>query len=164
MAAQEPAKNWEGTISARTLNVRAGPAKNQGIVAKVKRGDRVQAFDEEGSWVHIRGFDDSDNTGWVSRSFVRLPKDFMAPAFGDVENAFLEWASARGDLSVVSIESDNRLSLVLDLAEGQSRAATVALEVACAYRARLALEVPVVATVWPEAGPRNGWIAQVSCP
>lgn len=163
-AAQQSAKSWEGSISARTLNVRAGPAKNQSIVAKVKRGDRVQAFDEEGSWVHIRDFDDSGKTGWVSRSFVRLPKDFMAPAFGDVENAFLEWASARGDLSVVSIESDNRLSLVLGSAEGKARAMAIAREVACAYRNRLSIKDRVVATVWPEAGPGNGWIAQVNCP
>lgn len=164
VSAQDLRKSWEGTIAARILNVRAGPSKNRDIVAKIKRSDRIQAFDEEGSWVHIRDFDDSGKTGWVSRSFLRLPKDFMAPAFGDVENAFLEWASVRGDLSVVSVEADNRLSLVLGSIEENLDASTIAREVACAYRARLKLEIPVVATVWPELGPRDGWVAQVSCP
>ena len=164
VSAQNSNKSWEGTITARILNVRVGPAKTRDVVAKIKRGDRIQAFDEEGPWVHISNFDDSGKTGWVSRSFLRLPKDFMAPAFGDAENAFLEWASARGDLSVVSVEADNRLSLVLDSTEQNMAASAIAREVACAYRARLKLEIPVVATVWPEPGPRDGWVAQVSCP
>ena len=133
----------------------------------MNRGDRVEAFDEDGRWVRIRKFDDSGKTGWISRSFIRLPDDFMAPAFGDLENEFLEWASARGDLSVVSVDAEDRLSLVLDQ-EGGSRSAASALaiarEVACAYRARLSLEVPVVATVWPESGPQDGWIIQARCP
>ena len=162
--AQQSIKSWEGIISARALNVRSGPSKNQRIVGKIKRGKRVQAFDAEGSWVHIREFDGSGKTGWVSRFFIRLPKDFMAPAFGDVENAFLEWASARGDLSVVSVESDNQLSLVLDSTGEKARAMVIGREVACAYRSRLSIKDRVVATVWPKAGPGNGWIVQVRCP
>ena len=162
--AQEPPKTWEGTISARTLNVRAGPGQSRDIVARLKRGERVIAFDERDNWVHIREFDDSGKTGWVSRSFIRLPKSFMAPAFGDIENAFLEWASARGDLSVVSVEADNRLSLVLNRDLEREGAARVAREVACVYRDRLSLDGAVVATVWPASGPQNGWIVQVTCP
>lgn len=162
--AQEPPESWEGTISARTLNVRAGPGQSRDIVARLKRGDRVVAFDQQDNWVHIREFDDSGNTGWVSRSFVRLPQSFMAPAFGDIGNAFLEWASARGDLSVVSVESDNRLSLVLNRDLESTAAARVAREVACVYRDRLSLEGPVVATVWSSTGPQDGWIVQVTCP
>lgn len=162
--AQDPPKSWEGTISARTLNVRAGPARSQGIVATLKRGDRVEAFDEEGRWVRVRNFDESDNTGWVSRSFINLPKDFMAPAFGDLENAFLEWASARGDLSVVSVEAENQLSLVLDQVSGTAASARVAREVACNYRAQLSLEGPITATVWPESGAQDGWVVQITCP
>ncbi len=40
----------------------------------------------------------------------------------------------------------------------------IAREVACAYRNRLSIKDRVVATVWPEAGPDNGWTAQVNCP
>jgi len=166
-APQDASESWEGTITARTLNVRVGPGPNQKIVAKLERGDRVEAFDADGRWVRIGKFDDSGKTGWISRSFIRLPEDFMAPAFGDLENAFLEWASARGDLSVVSVEAEDRLSLVLDQDTEDTSAATasrVAREVACAYRERLSLKVPVVATVWPESGPQDGWIVQVSCP
>lgn len=162
--AEEPPKSWEGTITARTLNVRAGPGQSRDIVTRLKRGDRVIAFDEQDNWVHIREFDDSGKTGWVSRSFVRLPESFMAPAFGDIENAFLEWASDRGDLSVVSVEADNRLSLVLNQDLESAGAARVAREVACVYRARLSLEGPVVATVWSSSGPQDGWIVQVTCP
>lgn len=162
--AQTPPKSWEGTISARTLNVRAGPSPGQEIIERLKRGDRVEAFDEDGRWVRIRKFDDSGKTGWISRAFVRLPKDFMAPAFGDLENEFLEWASARGDLSVVSVEAENQLSLVLNRDSGKDASARVAREVACNYRERLSLEVPVMATVWPESGAQDGLIVQVTCP
>lgn len=162
--AQDVPESWEGTISARSLNVRAGPGQSRDIVARLKRGDRVIAFDEQDNWVHIREFDDSGKTGWVSRSFVRLPKSFMAPAFGDIENAFLEWASARGDLSVISVEAENRLSLVLNQDLESAGAARVAREVACVYRDRLSLDSAVVATVWPASGPQNGWIVQVTCP
>lgn len=164
LMAQDIPTSWEGTISARTLNVRAGPGKSRDVVVQLKRGDRVIAFDEQDKWVHIRDFDGSGKTGWVSRAFVSLPKSFMSPAFGDTENEFLEWASARGDLSVVSVEADNRLSLVLEKDSEEASAAAVAREVACAYRERLSLDVPVVATVWPAAGPQDGWIVQVSCP
>ncbi len=163
-AAKDSEKSWEGTVAARTLNVRAGPSTGQEIVARLKRGQKLEAFDEEGRWVHVREFDDTGRTGWVSRAFVRLPEDFLAPAFGDIENAFLEWASTRGDLSEISIDADNRLSMVLDPRTSSSRAPFVAREVACAYRARLGLETPVVATVWPPDGPTRGWTAQVTCP
>lgn len=163
MASDSP-KSWEGTITARSLNVRAGPGQGQKVVATLKRGDRVEAFDEDGRWVRVRNFDDSGKTGWVSRSFVSLPEDFMAPAFGDLENAFLEWASARGDLSVVSVEAEDRLSLVLDQDTERASAGQVAREVACTYRERLALEAPVTATVWPASGLQDGWIVQVTCP
>lgn len=162
--ADEPRRSWEATIAARTLNVRAGPGEGHPVVARLKRGDKARAFDEDGRWVHIRSFDDSDATGWVHRSFVRLPKEFMAPAFGDRENAFLEWASERGDLSEVSVESDERISLVLGDGIAAARADAIAREVACAWRDRLEISAPVVATVWPVDGPQTGWIAQTSCP
>lgn len=162
--AQDPPKSWDGTISARTLNVRAGPSQSQEIVARLKRGDRVEAFDEDGRWVHIRSFDESDKTGWISRSFINLPKDFMAPAFGELENGFLEWASARGDLSVVSVEAEDQLSLVLDGVSGVAASGRVAREVACNFRAQLSFDGPVTATVWPESGAQDGWVVQVTCP
>lgn len=164
VSASDSPESWDGTITARTLNVRAGPGQSQQVVATLKRGDRVEAFDEDGRWVRIRSFDDKGTTGWVSRSFVNLPEDFMAPAFGDLENAFLEWASARGDLSVVSVEAEDRLSLVLDQDTARASAGHVAREVACIYREKLALEAPVTATVWPASGPQDGWIVQVTCP
>ncbi|MBS28961.1 MAG: hypothetical protein CL566_08590 [Alphaproteobacteria bacterium] len=163
-AANETRRSWEATISARLLNVRAGPGEGHAIVTKLKRGDKARAFDEDGRWVHIHSFDDSGTTGWVHRSFIRLPKDFLAPAFGDAENAFLEWASERGDLSEVSVESDNRISLVLSVGVATASADEIAREVACAWRDRLEINASVVATVWPPEGPQKGWVAQTSCP
>lgn len=162
--AEDGDKSWEGTVRARTLNVRAGPSTGQQIVAKLKQGDIIEAFDEQGRWVHIRGFDSAGTNGWVSRGFLNLPDDFMAPAFGDIENAFLEWVSDRGDLAEISVEADHRLSMVMADDVPQSRAPSVAREVACAYRTRLGLDEEVVATVWPPEGPERGWTAQVSCP
>lgn len=133
-------------------------------MSKLNRGDKVRAFDEDGRWVHIHSLDDSGASGWVHRSFVRLPKEFMAPAFGDAENAFLEWASERGDLSEVSVDSDDRISLVLSADVASARAGDIAREVACAWRDRLEIDAPVVATVWPLEGPQTGWVAQTSCP
>jgi SH3-like domain-containing protein len=163
-AAQQSQRSWEGSISARSLNVRAGPGEGHEIVAKLGRGDKVVAFDRDGRWVSIREFDDAGTIGWVHRSFVRLPDDFMAPLFGDAENAFLEWASERGDLSEVSVDADDRLSLVLADGVAESRADAVARAVACEWRTRLSIAERVIATVWPPAGPAAGWISQVSCP
>ncbi|MBO22063.1 MAG: hypothetical protein CMM26_06815 [Rhodospirillaceae bacterium] len=157
-------RGWETSISARILNVRAGPGEGHSIVGKLKRGDKIRAFDESGRWVHIRGFDDSDATGWVHRSFVLLPPDFMAPAFGDAENAFLEWASERGDLSEVSVEADDRISIVLGTGVPADWAEMIAREVACTWRDLLDPRRDVTATVWPLDGPGDGWLNQTRCP
>ena len=65
--ADESRRSWDATISARTLNVRSGPGEGHPIVSKLKRGDGVRAFDEDGRWVHIREFDDTGAEGWVHR-------------------------------------------------------------------------------------------------
>ena len=162
--ADDSPRSWDATISARTLNVRAGPGERHPIVGKLKRGDSARAFDEDGRWIHIREFDDTAATGWVHRSFVRLPKEFMAPAFGEAENAFLEWASGRGDLSEVSVEADDRISIVLGDDVAVERADEIARDVACAWRDLLDPKVAVTATVWPDTGPGEGWLTQTRCP
>ncbi len=162
--ADESRRSWDTTISARTLNVRSGPGEGHPIVGKLKRGDGARAFDEDGRWIHIRDFDDTGATGWVHRSFLRLPKDFMAPAFGDAENSFLEWASERGDLSEVSVDADDRISIVLGDGVAVARADAIAREVACAWRDLLDPKVAVTATVWPDTGTGAGWLTQTRCP
>jgi len=162
--ADESRRSWDATISARTLNVRAGPGEGHPIVGKLKRGDAARAFDEDGRWVHVRDFDDTGAEGWVHRSFVRLPKDFMAPAFGEAENAFLEWASERGDLSEVSVEADDRISIVLGDGVAVDQADAIARDVACAWRDLLSPKIAVTATVWPDTGPGAGWLTQTRCP
>lgn len=163
-AAEESRRSWEATISARTLNVRAGPGEGHPIVGKLKRGDTARAFGEDGRWIHIRDYGDDGATGWVHRSFVRLPKDFLAPAFGAAENAFLEWASERGDLSEVSVEADDRISIVLGDGIAETRADGVGREVACAWRDLQEPKVAVTATVWPVTGVDAGWLTQTRCP
>lgn len=162
--ADDSRRSWDATISARTLNVRAGPGEGHPIVGKLKRGDKARAFDEDGRWVHIREFDDTGAEGWVHRSFVRLPKEFMAPAFGEAENAFLEWASERGDLAEVSVDADDRISIVLGAGVAEGRAGEIARAIACAWRDLLDPKVGVTATVWPESGPGAGWLTQARCP
>jgi len=162
--ADDHGRSWDATISARTLNVRAGPGQRHEIVSKLKRGDKVRAFDEDGRWVHIRDFDGAGTVGWIHRSFVRLPKDFLAPAFGDRENEFLEWASERGDLSEVSVEADDRISIVLSPDIVVDRAGAIAREVACAWRDLFDPKRDVTATVWPSKGPNEGWLNQTRCP
>lgn len=164
-------RSWQGTIRVKTLNVRGGPGEGHDIVTKLKRGDKIIAVDQTGRWVRITGIkaedgstDAPDIEAWIHRSFVRLPKDFLAPTFGDAENAFVDWAIARGDLSELSIDSNERLSVVLGEDTDKAQADLIAFEIGCAYRDQLKIADPVVVTVWTAKGPAGGWIAQVSCP
>ncbi len=163
--AQEPRRVrglWQGVITARSLNVREGPGENYEIVDKLKRGAKVEAVDAIGTWVRLN----VEGEAWVSKRFVKLPEDFMAPAFSDEENAFLDWAAARGDLEEISVDGDGRISVVLNPEQGDDPAvaAEIARDVGCGYREQLAYEPVVTVTVWPEAGPAEGWVAQASCP
>ncbi len=171
--AQDPAakRSWQGSIRVKTLNVRGGPGEGHDIVAKLKRGDKIVAVDQSGRWVRIIGLkaegegeDSPDLEAWVHRSFVSLPKDFLAPTFGDAENAFVDWAAERGDLAELSIESDERLSVILAEQTDESRAGLIAFEIGCAYREQLKIAEPVTVTVWTPKGAAAGWITQVSCP
>lgn len=169
----KPVRSWQGSVWVKTLNVRDGPGEGYKIVSRLKRGDNVNAIDQQGRWVRITGIsygshDNKDklttNEFWVHRSFVHLPKKFMAPKFGNKENSFLDWAIARGDLAELSIESDNSLFITLSHITKVSNAKRIALEVGCAYRKQLALNKPVTVTVWGKEGTKDNWIVQISCP
>ena len=171
--ADEPTskRSWQGTIRVKNLNVRAGPGEGHDIVARLKRGDKITAVDQTGRWVRIIGLKAggdgkgaSDIEAWIHRSFVRLPKDFLAPTFGDAENAFVDWAIARGDLSELSIESNEKLSVVLAEDINTAHAELIAFEIGCAYRDQLKIAEPVVVTVWTGQRAAAGWLTQVSCP
>jgi len=164
-------RTWQGTIRVKSLNVRAGPGEGYDIVAQLKHGDKVTAVDQSGKWVRIVGLKaDPDNEksadveAWVYRAFLDLPKDFLAPAFGDAENDFVDWAIERGDLAELSVESNERLSVVLAKETDPARADGIALEIGCAYREQLKIANPVVVTVWSSKGAVAGWLAQVTCP
>ena len=167
------ARSWPGTIRVKALNVRGGPGEGHDIVGRLKRGDKIVAVDQTGRWVRIIGLKAKDGDAdapapdieaWVHRSFVRLPKDFLAPTFGEAENAFVDWAIARGDLSELSIESNERLSVVLAADTNKAHADLIAFEIGCAYRDQLKIAAPVIVTVWTGKGAAAGWLAQVSCP
>ncbi len=162
-AGQEEVKRvWEGSVVARSLNVRAGPGNGFEIVDKLKRGAEIQAIDQSGRWIRL----DGDEPAWVHESYVRLPDDFMAPEFTPEEDAFLDWVGERGDLAELSVEGDGRLSVVLIPEDGRRRAdiLTIAKSVGCAYREQAGFEGTVTVTVWPEDGPAAGWILQATCP
>ena len=156
--------HWEGKVVVDRLNVRAGPGESYAIVGKLKRGDSVIAVDESGRWIRIEGIGDGKTDGWAYRAFLRLPEGFMAPAFGDEENAFIDWAAARGDLAEISIDATRRLSIVLAEPAGKSAAAAIAREIGCTWRERMELDEKVTVTVWPKTGPLQGWVAQATCP
>lgn len=156
--------HWSGKIIARTLNVRKGPGEGYPIIGKLKRGDEIVAVDESGRWVRLEGFGDGSTEAWIYRAFVRLPKSFMAPALGDKENAFIDWAAARGDLAEISVDDVVRLSIVLAESAGETAAAAIAREVGCSWRERIEVEETVTVTVWPKTGPLEGWIVQATCP
>ncbi len=165
------ARSWQGTIRVKKLNVRGGPGEGYDIVARLKRGDKITAIDQAGRWVRVIGLKPAgggenapDIEAWIHQSFVRLPKDFLAPTFGDDDNDFIDWAIARGDLSKLSIEGSDRLSVVLAEETDKARAPLIALEIGCAYRDQLKITETVVVTVWTGKGAAAGWLAQVSCP
>lgn len=155
---------WIGTVVARSLNVRSGPGEGYPIIGKLKRGEKITAVDEAGRWVRLESVGDDKAQMWAYRTFVDLPDDFMAPALGDVENAFVDWAAARGDLEEFSIDSSRRLSVVLAEPTSEAGAASIAREIGCEWRARMAIDESVTVTVWPDSGPLGGWIAQSTCP
>ena len=163
-AGERGADSWAGKVVTRSLNIRAGPGKGYPIVAKLKRGDAVKAVDESGRWVRLDGVGDGSVQTWAYRSFLWLPEDFMAPALGNEENEFIDWAAARGDLVEISIDSTRRLSIVLANASDEAAAVAVAREIGCAWRERMELDERVTVTVWPESGPLEGWVAQATCP
>lgn len=164
-------RTWQGTIRVKSLNVRSGPGEGYDIVTQLKRGDKVTAVDQAGKWVRIIGLktessedNPSDTEAWVYRSFINLPKDFLAPAFGDAENDFVDWAIERGDLAELSVDSNDRLSVVLAKETDPARANDIAHDIGCAYREQLKIADPVVVTVWRSKGAVAGWLAQVTCP
>lgn len=79
-------RSWQGTVTAKTLNVRAGPGDGFAVVGTLATGDAMEAVDEKGGWIRLR----DDQPAWVVRAFVRRPKNFLAPEFGDRENEFLD--------------------------------------------------------------------------
>ena len=161
-AGQEEKRVWQGTVVARSLNVRGGPGGGFAIVDKLKRGAAIEAIDQDGRWVRLR----RDEPAWVHRSFVELPEDFMAPEFTKEENAFLDWVGERDDLEELSVEGEGRLSLVLvrDPQRRQTDIQAIAETVGCAYRDQAGYPGTVTVTVWPEDGPAAGWILQATCP
>ena len=161
-AADRQTDRWQGTVTARNLNVRAGPGEGYPIVETLKRGDKVVAVDEVDRWVRLEGI--GEDEAWAYRPFVRLPDDFMAPALGDLENDFIDWASERGDLAEFAIDSTRRLSIVLSETGDEEEAAAIAREIGCAWRTRMQLDEKVTVTVWPPNGPLSGWVAQATCP
>ncbi len=160
--AQERPQSWTATVTARLLNVRAGPGEGYEIVDSLERGEKVEVHDQDGRWIRLL----RDDEAWVYRAFVRLPKDFMAPLFSQAQNAFLEWAAQTGDLQEISVDGEGKLSVILAAAlyEEPERIKGIAREIACAYRTRLKLDTPILVTVWSEHGPAAGWVMQARCP
>ena len=154
-------REWAGSVQARSLNVPAGPGEGHAIIGKLQRGEKIVAVDQVGRWVRLK----AEEPTYVHRRWVNLPDNFMAPAFSDAENKFLDWVEERGDLQQLSVDVDGRLSIVLaDQTAVTDAAAGVAAEIGCAFRDQTRFDGEVTVTVWPAAGPENGWIAQSTCP
>ena len=169
------ARQWEGRVLAKSLNVRSGPGEGYQIVGKLLKGQKITAVDRNGRWIKINRLDNNQsirkpNKGsllqevWVHRAYVWLPKDFLLPAFGRAENKFIDWAIARGDLYEISIKGSDRLSILLAERINKERGPKIAYEVGCAYKDQLNLEKKITVTVWCEKGTGKSWIAQITCP
>ena len=151
-------RSWQGIVTAKTLNVRAGPGDGFTVVGTLAQGDTIEAVDEKAGWIRLK----DDQPAWVARAFVRLPKNFLAPEFGDQENEFLDWAAARGDLAEIAVDGADRLSLVPNEPRAKGLEA-LAREIGCEWRKRTGHDGAVTVTVWPPEGPGGGFIAQAVC-
>jgi len=160
--AKKQPQSWTATVTARLLNVRGGPGKNYDILDTLKRGEQIEVYEQAGRWIRLLRQDEA----WVYRTFIRLPKDFMAPLFTPAQNAFLEWAAKTGSLQEISIDGDGKVSVILvsTMYEEPRRVNEIAHQIACAYRDRLKTGTPTLVTVWSEHGPAAGWVMQARCP
>lgn len=160
--AKKQAQSWTATVTARLLNVRGGPGKNYDILYSLKRGEKVEVYEQNGRWIRLLRQEEA----WVHRAFIRLPKDFMTPFFTPAQNAFLEWAAETGNLEEISIDDDDKVSVILvsSLYKEPERIKEISHQIACAYRDRLKTDAPILVTVWSEHGPAAGWVIQARCP
>ncbi|MBK8046940.1 MAG: SH3 domain-containing protein [Anaerolineales bacterium] len=71
-----------GTVNAVTLNLRAGPATDGAVLAKLRQGNTVSVLgrNEAGDWLFVCCAPDAQTRGWVSAEYI-------TPAFsaGDLE-------------------------------------------------------------------------------
>ena len=155
-------KRWTATVEASKLNVRGGPGDGYPVIETLEQGAAVTVVSQSGAWIRL----DRPEEAWVARAFVNLPKDFMAPLFGEADNAFLDWAAATGHFEEVSVEDDGRLSVILvrPLYDDPDKVEQVARDVACTFRERTEVEGIVSVTVWAPGGPAAGLVQQVKCP
>lgn len=55
------------TVNPEALNMRSGPGTSNGVVAVLKRGERVRALEEASGWAKV---DAAGRVGWVRRDLV----------------------------------------------------------------------------------------------
>lgn len=57
-------------VTGTTLNVRSGPGTSNGVVAQVKKGDRLDVITKSGDWLKVKV--PSGKTGWVAGWLVKV--------------------------------------------------------------------------------------------
>ncbi|MBI4617537.1 MAG: SH3 domain-containing protein [Planctomycetes bacterium] len=69
-----------GTVTAKALNVRAGPGTKERVLFVLGSGDRVRVLERRGSWWRVsHGSGGEARSGWVHSSYVRLDPPAPGP-------------------------------------------------------------------------------------
>ncbi|HEY80319.1 MAG TPA: SH3 domain-containing protein, partial [Caldilineae bacterium] len=71
-ATPAPTSN-QGQVTARKLNLRAGPGMDQAILTQLRRGDQVQVMgrSDNGQWLNVTS--EAGFTGWVAARWIAFP-------------------------------------------------------------------------------------------
>lgn len=151
----------EAEVTARALNIRGGPSTRYEIVETVHRGELLPIEEVVGNWARLKW----DRTAWVLVKYVKLPEKFLVDGFVEREDAFLGRAGTNDAIEELVIRGRGLLWVVLvPLAyESEEDVRALAAELACGYRERTGFDGRVIATVWPESGPGNAWVAREAC-
>ena len=151
----------EGVVTARRLNIRAGPGTSYTVIQSVGKGTRLPIEKVVGEWVKLR----MDREAWVVRKYMKLPKEFEVDKELSKQNAFLDWATGTGDLEELSIDGPGTISVVLVSSLYQSEAGMreFAERLACGYRTRTEFDGRVTVTVWTAPGPGRREVAKGIC-
>jgi SH3-like domain-containing protein len=101
-----------GTVSARTLNVRAGPSVDKALIASLKQGQPLSVLASKGKWLKVEL--PPEVSLWIMSKYVTLPQGQPLPALGVVNSAQVRLRAGGDVKSAVlrNLDQDAQLEVV----------------------------------------------------